>query len=245
MEDFSYKKKICEYYESDNELSLLDVANKFQIDRDTASRVLKRNGVSVRKITTNAMNKYKRILIYDLNGDFLRADLLKEFVKWLNDNGYTTDTSGRSVAKCLAGELRQAHGFVLRWHKESYPTKIKLEDYWDKSGNPQFKKELVPRSVKKPTRSASNSKILVYNSKNGEFLKEIGFIQAIDELVQQGFSMEKAKRNIWGVLGGHKKSFNGFVYRHYKEFYPNIIDITPNWRNDYDRHIGDILQSYI
>ena len=144
------EKQICEFYLNDSNLSLLDISNKFNIDRDTASRILKRNNVEVRKITTNSLNKYKKILIYDLNGNFIKEDLLFDFKKWLYENGYTEDKTGRCVMRCLRGSLCQSHGFIVRWYKENYPIKIKKTDYWDKNGIYQYKKEFennnsVPR----------------------------------------------------------------------------------------------------
>lgn len=127
------EEQICDYYLSDDNFSLLDVSNKFHIDRGTASRVLKRNGISVRKITTNSLNKFKKILFYDLDGNFIKESLLVDAKQWLYGNGYTKDKSCRNLMRCLKGEEWQAYGFIFRWYKENYPMKITKTEYWYKT----------------------------------------------------------------------------------------------------------------
>ena len=148
------EKQICDYYLSNNDYSLLDVSNKFNIDRDTASKVLKRNNVEVRQITNNSLNKHKKILVYDLNGNFIKEELLSDFKQWLYDNHYTYDKSGRCVMRCLSGTLWQSNGFIIRWFKEDYPIKIEITDYWDKNGIYQYKKEFKNKNIQKRLKGA-------------------------------------------------------------------------------------------
>lgn len=124
------EKQICNYYLSDSNLTLLDISNKFNIDRDTASRVLKRNDVKVRKITTNSLNRYKKILIYDLNGNFIKEELLSNFKQWLYENNFTKDRTCRNIMGCLRGDRKQSNGFIVRWYKENYPQVIDVTKHW-------------------------------------------------------------------------------------------------------------------
>ena len=237
------EKQICNYYLSDTNLTLLDVSNKFNIDRDTASKVLKRNNIDVRKITTNSFNRYKKILIYDLDGNFIREDLLSNFKQWLYENGYTKDKNGRCVMRCLRGDGMQSNGFIIRWHKDNYPLKIKTTDYWDKNGVYEFKKDFIQSTVNKKyktlhrnktlNKTLKDIKILMYNVKNGIFIKETTFLLEINNLIEQGKGEEKAKNIIRDILSGRMKSFKGCVYRHYKNNYPKNIDTTKKWKNSY------------
>lgn len=224
------EKEICKYYLSDENFTLLDVSGKFNIDRETASKVLKRNGVNVRKITTNSLNRYKKILVYDLDGNFIREDLLFDFKKWIYENGYTKDRTGRCVAGCLRGSLWQANGFIVRWYKENYPTKIELSDYWDKDGVYQHKPKIV-KECKPNIKTPSDVPILIYELKTGLFVKLSSFLKEVNTLIEQGDNEKKAKQKIWNILGGYKKSYNNYIYRHYKNDYPQKIDVTKNWKD--------------
>lgn len=171
------RKQICNYYLSNPDFSLLDVSNEFNIDRDTASRILKENNIEIRRITTNSLNRHKKILIYDLDGNFIKEDLLFDFRKWLYENGYTKDSSGRCVMRCLRGDGWQAHGFIVRWYKENYPIKIKKTDYWDKNGSYQYKIEFeknnyMPRN--EHFSSNKNKKMIKLKNTNNYLEKESG-----------------------------------------------------------------------
>lgn len=144
LKEIGYKSKfyitkekeqaICDYYLSDDEISLADVEEMFGVERTSASRILKKNNIEVRKITINSLNKYKKILIYDLDGNFLAVSLLKDFKHWLYENGHTKDATCRCMYRCLSGDLWQAYGFIVRWFKDDYLKKIEVYDYWDKNG---------------------------------------------------------------------------------------------------------------
>lgn len=133
------EEKICQYYLSNPRYSLLDVSNEFNIDRDTASRVLKRNNIEVRKLSANSLRNDKKIIIYNIDGNFIKENSLFNVKEWLYDNKYTQDKTCRTLYKCINGEIRQAYGFIFRWYKNDYPKKILITDYWDKNGIYEFK----------------------------------------------------------------------------------------------------------
>lgn len=214
--------------------SLVDISNEFNVDRDTASKILKDNNIDVRRITNNSISRNKKIIIYNLNGEFIKVEHLGVFKDWLLSNQYTKDKLFRSVYSCLRGSIRQCYGFIVRWYIDNYPKHIEISDYWDNTGVHYYKKDLLFKDKNTSKFQKFRSKtILAYDLKTGNFLRINSLLDEINRLEANGLDKKTASTRIQGVLKGNKKSYKGIIYRWYINNYPLNIDVSKNWKEYY------------
>ena len=80
------KRLICNEYKSDKNISCSQLAKKYKRDRETISRVLKKNGIEV---LPSGSSKANKIIVYDAftNKVIFEETYIKDFCEYLKNNG--------------------------------------------------------------------------------------------------------------------------------------------------------------
>lgn len=111
---------ICEEYQSDNNISILYLAKKYNRDPETISRILKRNNIRVR---CYGECKSQRILVYDAKTkEFLMDTYVNEFCNYLKENNIVENPKQNTIKNAVK---RNANTTYKLFHIEPYHKKAK------------------------------------------------------------------------------------------------------------------------